>query len=183
MIKVVIPTTEEDKEMATKNAALHKLRAGIECEVVVRIDKKKIGWVAMHNKEFKKGGFDFYVYSCADYYPGRNWLKKAISVMLKEDYGLVGFNDGKWDGAIATVGLVKKEWIDKIYDGNLFYHGFKSHYADTEITAMAFADKTYGYCPHAVLIEVDYDKEKKCVNKQDRELFWERGHGKRWGLG
>ena len=180
-IKVVIPTTEKDYNMAMKNAYLHKLRAGVQCDVIVKIDTSKIGWVAMHNEEFSKGGFDYYVYSCADYYPGRNWLKKAMDFMEFNKLSLIGFNDGKWDGNIATVGLVKKEWIKKYYN-NLFYEGFKSHYADTEITSLARIDEVYGYCSDAVLIEIDYDKELKSVNKKDRELFIKRGYGNRWGL-
>lgn len=175
---VVIPTRIEDMELAKKAAKVHEIRAGIPCEVHIVVDTKSEGWVAMHNRKFKAHTSPYYVYSCADYFPGRNWLRNALDMMRAYNLGLVGFNDGKWNGEIATVGLVRRSWITQIYQGNLFCPDYKSHYADTEITCIAKNAKVYGYDPRIVLMEVDYDKEDKSVNLQDKKLFMERGHGK-----
>ena len=70
-IAVVIPTRTEDMDLAIKTAKLHKSRAGFSksddviCDIYVREDSHKKGWVAMHNDSFKKYEFDYYVYSCA----------------------------------------------------------------------------------------------------------------------
>jgi len=171
---VVIPTSMEDIDLAQKAALVHKIRAGMECEVHIAIDHDKEGWVAMHNKLFKATKNECYVYSCADYIPGRNYLVRAFRLLEGSDVGLVGFNDGKWDGQIATVGIVKRSWAKENYEGDLFFPGYKYHYGDTELTNYAIVNEQYAYCPNAILMEIDYNKEVKQVNVQDRKKYNER---------
>lgn len=174
-IVVVIPYGPDQNELALKAAKVHKVRAGIDCEVFIFEDIERKGWVAMHNDLIKKLKFDYYLFSCADYFPSRNYLKSAFEWMIKCKKGLCAFNDGKWGGLIATVGLISKKYVDKLYgNGDLFHPGYVSHYADTELTAIAANDKQICYNPDAILMEVDYDKEDKKVRIRDRILFHER---------
>jgi len=177
-IKVVIPVRPSDKELGDKAAWVHRARAGMDCHVEVVVDEKLEGWVKMHNKTFRASNNAFYVYSCADYFPGVDWLKIAFEMMQAKSYGLIGFNDGKWHGGIATVGLVRRSWAENNYDGDLFFSEYHSHFADTEITILAKEDKAYGYNPDAVLIEIDYNKEGQNISLKDRMLFNKRGYGR-----
>ena len=179
MIAVLIPTRSEDLKIAEKVAKLHKTRAGMPCEVFVLEDKEKIGWIAMLNKAVKKIDAKYYVYSCADYFPGRDWLKIAYQTLIKDKLGLVGFNDGKWHGAIATTGLISKEYLFSNYGGDLFFNKYQKHWADTELTLKAKKDGVYGYNPNAVLVEVDFEKDNIVSDKrmmEDEKLFDERGY-------
>jgi hypothetical protein len=179
MIDVVIPSRPEDVELAWKNQAVQERRAGVgPINTHVAVDRDRIGWVAMHNMVFQRLRGDYYLYSCADYFPGRDYLRIAWDAMARTGASLVGFNDGKWQGKIATVGLVRREWAERNYDGDLFFSGYKSHGADDELTNLAMRDGVYHYEPNAVLVEVDYEKDFKASNPDDGRLYRARGYGK-----
>ena len=181
-ILLVIPTLRKGLDLAIQAATIQKSRAGIDVDVHIEIDEKGDGWPAVHNRVFRKIGneYDFYVFSCNDYFPGRDYLYKAWEHLVQNNHKLVSFNDGKWNGKIATVGIVDIHWAKQNYNGDLFFGGYSHHYADTEITEVAIADNAYGYCPEAVLIEVDYNKESSPVRHKDRVLFRKRNKGSEW---
>jgi hypothetical protein len=166
MIDIVIPTRPEDVSEARLNAEIQKRRAGIDdANVLLRLDIGNRGWVAMHNMEFRMSMADHYLYSCGDYFPGRNYLRIAWDAMYDTGASLVGFNDGKWQGRIATVGLVKRSWAEQNYGGDLFFPGYKSHGADDELTNLAMRDGVYHYEPNAVLVEVDMRRTRANVKR------------------
>ena len=106
-----------------------------------------------------------------DAFPGRNWLKVAYDCIEDCEKGLLGFNDGKWAGRIASFGMVRKEWIQKIYGNFILCPEYKSHKADNEITVIARADNQYVYCPDSVIIECDYGKDSGGSNLEDDRIF------------
>ncbi len=172
-ITIIIPTTKEQLDLATKTAELHIKRAGMPCKVIMVINN--IGWVNALNRAVRKLESKYFVYSCADYIPGREYLKRAFDVMqMNKHVKLVGFNDGKWHGRIATVGLIETEYMKTLYGGDLMFSGYTNHFADTELTRIAYDQDKYGYNSEAVLFEVDYEKEKRNVNEKDHKLFLER---------
>lgn len=177
-ILIIIPTRPEDVWDATRTAELHKSRSRLDptdsVDVKLMIDYEKIGWVAMINKTVRNNpDYDYYLYSCADYLPGKGYLYMALND-AKKGWKMVAFNDGKWQGRIATVALVEKNWMQKNYHGDMFYKGYKSHFADTELTILAISDKVMIYNPFAVLMEIDYDKEKKEPDVDDMHTFRKR---------
>ena len=171
-ILVVIPYRPADEELAMKAKQIHEIRAGIECEVIAFPDTDGLGWPGVHNKVVKEKEWDYYCYSCADYFPGRNYLKNAIEVLKEYKRGLLAFNDGKWHGKIATAGVITREFYGTVYpDGNLFWPIYKSHYADTELSIIAYFENQLIYDPEIVLIEVDYEKEDKLVDPKDQIIY------------
>jgi len=174
-IVIVIPYRKGSKELAEKVAKIHKSRAGMPCKIYIIEDVDAVGWVSLINKAFRELEFDYFVYSCDDYFPGRDYLKLAYDMMVKEKVGLVAFNDGKWHGRIATAALVSKEFAQSIYGDAIFYTGYKQSYGDTELTEWAMNKKQFAYCPEAVLMEIDYLKESKPhVNEEDKKRYGER---------
>lgn len=171
-ISVIMPTIHP--KLAKKTAKILKSRAGMEHKMIVIEDKDKSGFVALANQAAKDYPADAYVYLTDDIFPSRGWLATAYDTMLETGAGLVGFNDGKWDGAIATCGLVSHTWMVENYGGLLFYPDYFGHYNDTELTMLAMNDKMYAYNSASSLIEVDYEKDDKKVHKEDRELFEKR---------
>lgn len=171
-VTVIIPTIHT--ELAKKTAKILTSRAGYPHKMLVMEDTDKIGYVGLCNIAIKDYPADYYVYLTDDIFPSRFWLKDAMNLIEEKQCGLLGFNDGKWQGAIATCGLVKHEWMVKNYEGNMFFPEYFGHYNDTELTLFAMNDKTYCYNPNISLIEVDYDKDTKKVHLQDKELFAKR---------
>ena len=171
-ITVIMPTI--NPKLAVKTAQILKTRAGIEANYRVIEDIKRAGYVKTVNNELKNTNSRYIVYLTDDIFPSRNWLKDSFNLMVKNNAGLVGYNDGKWQGNLATVGLVDRTWSDALYDKNLFYPRYFGHYNDTEITLHALAQHKYIYDPNISLIEVDYDKEKKQVHEKDKNLFARR---------
>ena len=183
MIRIIIPTRPEDVELAKKSAKICKARSGVECQVQIIVDHDKKGWIAIHNEQLKqalKDGISHYVYGCADYYPGLFWLRIVYEASLHNpDWKLIGFNDGKWRGDIATVGMVDVKWASQNYEGGgLFYKEFTSHYGDTDLTYLARDRGEYGYCSTALYVEIDYEKDymhnKKKQNPDDIKIWMRR---------
>jgi hypothetical protein len=178
-ILVVIPTL--DVEKGEKAARIIKMRAGVNCQVLVVEDVDKKGWVTIHNDTVKQwwDKFDYYVYGCDDYYPARNFLKQAYLTITDKGCGLLGFNDGKWNGNNATVGMVAKRCIHEFYGGrNIFYEGYNMYAADPDLTARAKKLNRYYYDKDAIYMEVDYDKDVRTIefdnDNKDHQLFIKR---------
>lgn len=171
-VTVIMPTIHP--ELAVKTAKILSSRAGYPHKMVVIEDLNKQGFVAMCHQAVKDNPADYYVYLTDDIFPSRNWLLDGLRVMQDTGGKLFGFNDGKWNGAIATCGIVEANWMRKNYNGNMFYSGYFGHYNDTELTMLAMNERVYCYDAGVSLIEVDYEKEQKKVHKKDRELFEQR---------
>lgn len=157
-------------------ARLMAARAGVaDAMLVILEDSKRVGFVQLANKAFRETKTPFFGYVAQDAFPGRDWLKRGLTAIAATKKGLLGFNDGKWAGGIASFGLVRRTWAEKNYpDGNLFFPGYQSHYADLELTVLALAGKEYVYDPNAVLTEVDWEKDGKPNNSADKALYAKR---------
>lgn len=175
-VLVGIPISKDREAESEKVAKVHLARAGMDCEVILIIQEDGWdGWVELHNWAARNLDFDHYVFSCGDYFPSRDYLRVAYDLMIQTGHKLIAFNDGKWDGFIATAGLIERKWMETNYEGDLFYPGYKKHYADTELSMIALGQEVIGYCPDAVLIEIDYGKfEKGYIHKIDQLLFLAR---------
>jgi hypothetical protein len=169
---IIMPTT--DLEMATRCANLMASRAGTEGTLLILVDTEKTGFVALTNRIFKQSYSEFFGYVAQDAFPGRGWLKMAMSSLASSGAGLLAFNDGKWFGLLAGFGLVRRSWAAGLYDGDLFYSGYRQHYADAELTLIAKSDGQFCYNANSVLVEVDWDKDRKPVNRDDKALFYAR---------
>ena len=49
--------------------------------------------------------------------------------------------------------------------------GYFGHYNDTELTLIAMQEGVYAFDPNIIFMEIDYEKESKGVNKEDKALF------------
>jgi len=178
---VVMPATDMDKAKRTADVLVK--RSGAEFELLIVDNSSKSGrkgFVESFNVAvLSRPEFEQYVYLAQDAFPGRNWLRIALNSLGSS--GVFGFNDGKWSGSLASFGLVTRGWIDENgYDYKdekaPFFPGYHSHYADTELTIMAMQKGQYTFNPNAVLVEVDYEKDQKRVNGDDKRLYDKRKH-------
>lgn len=167
-----MPSTDE--EMANSTADVLVSRAGVPAQVLIVSDDLEQGSAVALNHICQHTVCAAMAYVAQDVFPGRLWLKRALTLLAQSKTGLVAFNDGKWCGEIASYGLLKTQWVRKIYGGGLFFKGYKQHYGDVELSLIARSAGAFSYDPHAVLIEIDPDKDHKSVNESDRELFSNR---------
>jgi len=173
-IVVLIPSINKEKAKITVNQLAS--RAGVEAKYIVLDDKERKGYVEMINKGllmYKDA--DFIVYTAEDAFGGVNWLLNAWETMEDKYAGLLAFNDGKWEGRIASFGMIRTEWLRYIYDGKFLMHpSYKSHYGDTELSIIAMSQGKLIYNPNCILVEVDSNKKEHIVNEEDRAKFIER---------
>jgi len=168
---MIMPFTNTSQ--AQQAAELMSSRAASQGMVLAIRDSNQSGFTAIVNAAFKVSQSPYFGYVAQDAYAGRQWLKLAIEA-LGQDKSFLGFNDGKWAGAIAGFGLAKRSWAQANYDGNFFYPGYQRHYADAELTLLALQAGLYAYDGDSVLIEVDWDKDQASVDPADRALFSRR---------
>ena len=169
---VLLPTI--DRLRAIKTALILRERAGMECEIIIIDDKLRRGLVEIENEAVQHIDAQFFVYAAEDVFPSRNWLRIGYNHMEKTNASLLGFNDGKWEGHLASCGMVRSSWIKTVYGGPLFFPGYVSHAADVELTMIAMEQGRYTYNLSAILMEVDHYKDFKHVNRADMMLLHTR---------
>jgi len=168
-IAVLMPSLDTKK--AQKVVKQLKSRASYQnVEYLILNDDERVGFVTKINEFSYKfqNDYDYFVYVAEDAYAGRGWLNIALLSLEATKKDLFIFNDGKWNGRLASFGMVSQKLI-KSQDGYIFYKGYKSHYADTELTLKMMEQSNFSYSPEALLIEVDYNKHG--VNLADKKLF------------
>ena len=163
-----------DVALAQQAAEFASLRSNSEGMLLAIHDVQRHGFIATVNHAFRSTDSPWFGYMAQDAFAGRTWMAIALEAMQNEQAGLLGFNDGKWQGKLASFGLAERDWALSNYAGDFFYPGYKSHYADTELTLIAQQQGRYTYQPNSVLIEVDWDKETAAVNYEDRKLYHAR---------
>lgn len=178
----LVPAVERKK--AEKTIRLMQKRAGMKGEFFIKVDEEGKGYVNVINEMYDevKGKYDYYAYLQDDLMPGNGWLRKAVESLEKRGSGLFCWNDGMWDGQIATAGLVSQEFADYLapfYDGNLLCPEYDHYCSDPEITMAAIEQGSYCYEASAMLAQVDYNKEfdghtHEEWSKRDHKKFSER---------
>ncbi len=170
---MVMPYTEP--ALARRAANLLASRSGVKDGVLLAIeDVDREGFITVVNRAFEASESAYFGYVAQDAFPGRQWLTLAVNALRGGAKHLFAFNDGKWMGALARFGFASRAWAADNYDGALFYPGYQRHYADAELTVLAPTERVYGYNANSVLVEVDWDKDKKGVNTADRQLYIDR---------
>jgi len=171
-IAVIMPCT--DTEMGLKTAEILHRRAGMDCNVFVVYDNNRQGFIKTLNDSAARISAKYIVYLAQDAYPGRGWLKCAYDTLEKTGKSLLAFNDGKWQGRIASFGMVRTSWTKTLYNGPILYPGYKSHAADNELTVIARCQEMHEYNPECTLLEYDPEKDFGGSNREDKALFDKR---------
>ncbi len=177
---MVMPCTDTD--MAQRAVALACSRAGADGLVVAVMDTQQLGFVRVLNSVFRASRSPWLGYFAQDAFAGRDWMALALKTLQARSGGLLGFNDGKWHGELASFGLASRDWVNGVYAGDFFFPGYSSHFADAELTLVARQQGRYVYAPESVLVEVDWTKDQAGVNPADRSMFRARamqGFGQR----
>jgi len=170
-VVLALPFTQASQ--AQQAAKLMAQRANFPGMIICVHDETGIGFNAIINLVFKATQSTYFAYVAQDAFAGRDWLKLAVEALGREK-ALLGFNDGKWAGALAGFGLARRTWAEHNYHGDFFCSQYHRHYADAELTLLAMQAGLYAYEPNSVLIEVDWNKDRSAVDSRDRTIFMER---------
>ena len=170
-VVIALPFTKAIQ--AQQAAKLMAQRANYHGMILSVHDEEGIGFNAIVNLIFRATQSTYFAYVAQDAFAGRDWLKLAVEA-LGEQQCLLGFNDGKWAGALAGFGLAKRAWADKNYAGDFFCPQYHRHYADAELTLLAMETGAYAYEPNSVLVEVDWNKDRTPVDTSDKAIFLAR---------
>lgn len=162
-----------DRSMAQQAAQLMASRAGASGLILAIEDEVGTGFIRLVNLAFQKTDSSYFGYVAQDAFAGRQWLHLAIEALGSEQV-LLGFNDGKWAGALAGFGLAQRAWAMQNYQGDFFHPGYQRHFADAELTLLAMQSGQYAYEANSLLVEVDWQKDQGQVDAADRQLFLER---------
>jgi len=165
-----------DARLARQSAVQIGRRAGMPVTVLCVHDAGRAGFIATANAAFRRSVAPLFAYVAQDAFAGRGWLAHGARALTGQG-GLLAFHDGKWGGRLAAFGLVRADWARGNYAGDLFYSGYRSHYADAELTVLATAAGALRADPAAMLVEVDWDKEASAVSADDRALYAARAAG------
>ena len=176
-IAIVMPSIDTAKALET--ARLLVRRAGIKTTVFIVEDTLRLGFIRTLNDTAARLKVTYIVYLAEDAFPGIDWLKIAHTRLEETGKGLLAFNCGKWRGRIAAFGMVRMDWVKKLYGGAVLYPGYKAHKADNEITVIARVTNQFIYEPDATLVEIDpqktgHNKEVAPTASHDRSLFNQR---------
>ena len=170
---MVMPFTDELS--ASRAGELAASRSSAKGLLLAVHDDKRTGFVQVVNLAFAATKSPWFGYMAQDAFAGRDWIAIALQALHKNRGVLLGFNDGKWQGALASFGLASRAWASANYpSGEFFYPGYQRHYADAELTVLAMQAKGYVYEPQSVLVEVDWAKDGAAVHAPDRTLYRER---------
>jgi len=104
---IAMPFTNVDH--AQRAAKLMASRANAPGMILCIQDEKEAGFIAVVNRAFAKTQSAYFAYVAQDALAGRDWLKEALTAM-GDSKNLLGFNDGKWAGALAGFGLARRSW-------------------------------------------------------------------------
>jgi len=170
-VLVAMPFTHADH--AQRAAKLMASRTDAPGLILGIHDQAGEGFITLINRAFAKTQSAYFAYVAQDAFAGKDWLNLALS-HLGDQKHFLGFNDGKWAGALAGFGVARRSWALQNYAGNFFFPDYQRHYADAELTLLAMQAGVYAYDPNSLLIEVDWDKDGSVVDPRDRQLFLER---------
>ncbi|HDR14864.1 MAG TPA: glycosyltransferase [Desulfobacteraceae bacterium] len=168
-VVVIMPCI--DRKKGEETAKVLYRRAAIDCRILIAFDSLRQGFIKTLNDTAARVNAGYIVYTAQDAWPGRGWLECALNSLEESGKGLLAFNDGKWRGHIASFGMVRTSWVNKLYGGDILYSGYKAHGADNELTVIARVQGMYLYNPECTLVEIDPDKDGRSSNPEDKALF------------
>jgi glycosyltransferase involved in cell wall biosynthesis len=176
-VTVIMPAINRRRALAT--ARMLRDRAGMDVQILVVLDTRRQGFVKTLNRTARRVKSRYLVYLAEDAVAGQDWVKLAWQRLEDSGKGLLAFNCGKWRGRIAAFGMVRCQWVGKLYSGQVLHAGYRAHRADNELTAIARATDQFIYCPEALLMENDpgklvLDHGVEQSGKEDRRLFRQR---------
>jgi glycosyltransferase involved in cell wall biosynthesis len=120
----------------------------------VRVDyrDRPQGCSAAWNRALALSRGDMIVFAADDLQWGEGWLDEALTVMdgLGLDGGLVGFNDGHWNGwELATHYLMSRRFIIDVLGGVIAWDFYRHSFNDLEINERAKASGRFAWAEHA----------------------------------
>ena len=169
VISVIMPAI--DIGQATLAACRMIQYAGISMRMIIVHDAIRQGFVKSLNRIASNIDSEFIAYVAQDALAGQHWLRIAHETLVHEKKSVLAFNDGRYNGDLATFGLVRKSFCEQFYGaGHIFFEGYKTHRADDELTLLAKLHHQIAFSPSALLVEADF-RTQRLIDPDDIALF------------
>lgn len=172
--KAVLVMPYIDAGLAAKAADVLARRALAGGLLVAVEDDLRLGFIQVANMVYARSRSEHFGYLAQDAFPGDGWLKCALYTLDHTGAGLLAFNDGRFHGNLAVFGMARRSFVRALYHNFLFFPGYKRHFADTELSAIARAQGVMTYNENCLLVEVDYGKHEKPNDPDDDALYRQR---------
>ena len=163
-----------DEAQARRLEPVLRRRALCEGLLVLVHDTRRLGFIRVANLVFAKSTSKYFGYLAQDAFPGDGWLKCGLRALDNTGGWLLAFNDGRFFGNLAVFGLLQRAWAQRLYHNCVFFPGYRTHFGDTELSAIAMGCNKLVFNPGCVLCEVDYEKHDKGVDPADDQLYRQR---------
>jgi len=155
-ISVLVPTIRPEGAERIK-ALLSVDNTYQDYEIISDIDNERIGCPLMLKNMVEKAQFDRICFLGDDTIPMSGMLQKADEAMnyLPDKWGMVGLNDGYWNGnELATHWICHKKFLPHL-DGEFFYTGYLHTSCDNELIARVKALDRYVWAQEAKLEHIN----------------------------
>lgn len=203
MISVLLPTTGRPDRA---EACIRQLRATADVEVICAVDcdpesARRLaplvdkllvatfyrGCSQAWNDCLAEASGDPIVFAADDLEWGEGWLEAALAKLAEFDdgWGMVGFNDGHWDGnELATHYLMSRRFIVEVLGGVVAWPAYKHSFNDLETCERARLAGRYAWCESADVRHVhwlfgdraqdDTDQRRLPDHPADQRIYDER---------
>jgi glycosyltransferase involved in cell wall biosynthesis len=170
---VLFPTTGRAERAERCLRQLRETTAGHEVEIVAAVDAdaetaKRIGELVdkllycpeyrgcsrAWNDCLREAEGDPIVFAADDLLFEGDWLGEALEalVLFDEGWGMVGFNDGHWNGnELATHYLMSRRFIVEVLGGVVAWDFYRHSFNDLEVNARAKAAGRYVWAEAAMV--------------------------------
>lgn len=184
-VSIVIPTLGREEQLK-RLLGLIPLTANYEnYEIIVMEDSfdDRQGALKLVKKGVDKSAGDLVMFLGNDCVPHQNFLINAVRAMYdnfgEEMDGLIGLNDGYWNGEFATHWLASKKLLPYL-DGEFFHTGYYHAGCDNELTERCRVIGKYAWASNAKVVnETQFDEVHRIAYddtrlKHDRDLLESR---------
>lgn len=187
MVSIIIPMIRPEGAKRCTDA-IYANAEGIELEILVEEDTKRIGCPKMVKQMVEKSKGDTVCFLGDDTVPQPGFLSNALVAMqtLPDGWGLVGLNDQHSNGnKLATHWLADKRLLPFL-DGEFFHTGYFHRWCDIELMHRCKQMGRYVWARNAKIAhlhpafntgKMDTDYERVYgdeYTKHDHRLFWVR---------
>jgi len=166
-VSIVIPTLCRPDALKALGQSIPRLAGWHNLEVVVEHDslEQRRGAPKTLKAAVARTSGNFILFLGDDCRPTKNFVRQALECAFKnfrDGFGLVGLNDGIWQGEVATHWLASKDLLP-LLDGEFFHTGYHHVGCDNELTARCKKLGRYAWAREAKIehdhpVKIGWDK-------------------------
>jgi len=154
-VSIVIPTLGREERLKALLERIPEVAGWANLEVIVIQDsfENRMGVPRALKAGVEKSTGEYVLFLGNDCLPEKNFVRFALEAMFKsfpQADGLVGLNDGIWQGELATHWMASKKLLPAL-DGEFFHTGYNHAGCDNELTGRCRKLGRYVWCKESMI--------------------------------